>query len=137
MSEKDNPASSTALFTGSFVLSTRSDVIFSNSLLDNFSSKCCGPESLAVIKGKLTSVSVVEESSIFAFSAPSFIHCIAILSSEISIPVEDLNLSTNHSITLSSQSSPPNLESPDVDLTSKTPSEISSTETSNVPPPKS
>ena len=55
----------------------------------------------------------------------------------MSIPVEDLNLSTNHSITLSSQSSPPNLESPDVDLTSKTPSEISSTETSNVPPPKS
>ena len=89
------------------------------------------------MNGKLISVSLVEESSIFAFSAPSFILCIAILSFEISIPVDDLNFSTNQSITFSSQSSPPSLESPAVDLTSKTPSEISNTDTSNVPPPRS
>ena len=89
------------------------------------------------MNGRLISVSLVEESSIFAFSAPSFIRCIAILSVEISIPVEDLNFSTSQSITFSSQSSPPNLESPAVDFTSKTPSDISKTETSKVPPPKS
>ena len=88
-------------------------------------------------KGKFISVSLVEDNSIFAFSAPSLILCIAILSDDMSIPVDDLNLSTNQFITLSSQSSPPSFESPDVDFTSKTPSEISSTETSKVPPPKS
>ena len=137
ISEYDNPASSIALFTGALVLSTKSEVIFSNSLLDSFSSKCCGPESLAVMKGRLISVSLVDESSILAFSAPSLILCIAILSVEISIPVEDLNFSTNQSMTFWSQSSPPSFESPAVDFTSNTPSDISNTDTSKVPPPKS
>ena len=137
ISENFIAASDKAFSTGALVLSTKSAVIFSNSDLLSFSSKCCGPESLAVIKGRLISVSLVDESSIFAFSAPSWILWIAILSFDKSIPVDDLNLSINQSITLWSQSSPPNLESPEVDLTSKTPSEISKIETSNVPPPRS
>ena len=137
ISENFIPASDNAFSTGSFVLSTKSAVIFSNSDLLNFSSKCWGPASLAVINGKLISVSLVDESSILAFSAPSWTLWIAILSFDKSIPVEDLNFSINQSITLWSQSSPPSLESPDVDFTSNTPSEISNIETSKVPPPKS
>ena len=71
MSEYFIPASFKALSTGSIVLSTKSDVIFSNSDRFSFSSKCCGPASLAVMNGKLISVSLVDESSILAFSAPS------------------------------------------------------------------
>ena len=71
ISENFIAASDKAFSTGALVRSTKSAVIFSNSDLLSFSSKCCGPESLAVIKGRLISVSLVDESSIFAFSAPS------------------------------------------------------------------
>ena len=137
ISENFIPASDRAFSTGSLVRSTKSAVIFSNSDLLSFSSKCWGPASLAVINGKFISVSLVEDNSIFAFSAPSWTLWMAILSFERSIPVDDLNFSINQSMTLWSQSSPPNLESPEVDFTSNTPSEISNTETSNVPPPRS
>ena len=137
ISEYCIPASDNAFSTGALVRSTKSAVIFSNSDLLSFSSKCWGPASLAVIKGKFISVSLVEDSSILAFSAPSWILWTAILSFDKSIPVDDLNLSINQSITRWSQSSPPSFESPEVDLTSNTPSEISSIETSKVPPPKS
>ena len=132
-----NSASARAFNTGSLVFSTKSLVILSNSLLVNFSTKCCGFPSTAVINGRFISVSGVEESSILAFSAASFSLCKAILSLLRSIPDEDLNLSTIHEITFSSQSSPPKEVSPKVDFTSKTPSDISKTDTSNVPPPRS
>ena len=81
---------------------------------------------------------VVEESSIFAFSAASFRRCRAILSWRRSMPpLSAANLSAIQSMTRWSQSSPPRWLSPAVDRTSNTPSPSSSTETSNVPPPRS
>ena len=105
--------------------------------LVNFKFKCFGPDLSAVINGKLISVCVADESSIFAFSAASFNLCNANLSDFKSIPLSFLNSLTRYSTIVSSKSSPPKNVSPLVDLTSKTPSPISRIETSNVPPPKS
>ncbi len=101
------------------------------------SSRCLGPSAVAVMKGRLTWVDWVDDSSILAFSAASFSRWAAILSLARSTPSLDLNCATSQSMTRWSQSSPPRLVSPCVDLTSKTPSPISSTETSKVPPPRS
>ena len=77
-------------------------------------------------------------SSILAFSAPSRRRCIAILSPDRSMPLLlSWNCFTRWSTTFWSQSSPPSLLSPDVLLTSMTPSPISSSDTSKVPPPRS
>jgi len=59
----------------------------------------------------------------------------AILSFEEVDTFVSLKVLTSQSMTFSSQSSPPSLVFPEVDFTSKTPSPISSTDTSNVPPP--
>src|SRR3712207_2539563 len=53
------------------------------------------------------------------------------------MPWSRLNSDASQSTTALSKLSPPRWLSPDVDLTSKTPSPISSTDTSNVPPPRS
>ena len=77
------------------------------------------------------------ESSILAFSAASFTRWMACVSLLRSMPVWFLNSSKSQFITAWSTSSPPSIVSPFVALTSKTPSPMSSTEISNVPPPKS
>ena len=88
-------------------------------------------------KGRLISVSIVVDSSHFAFSAASFSRWSAILSFERSIPWSRLNSATIQSITRWSRLSPPRWVSPFVAFTSTTPSPTSSTEMSKVPPPKS
>ena len=98
---------------------------------------CLGPEASAVMKGRLISVSIVEESSILAFSPASLSRCITIWSRERSIPWSFLNSSTSHSMIRWSMLSPPRCVSPLVDLTSTTLSPTSRIEMSNVPPPKS
>ena len=99
--------------------------------------RCLGPDASAEMNGRLTSVLVVLESSIFAFSAASLRRCRAMRSLERSTPWSFLNSSLSHSITRWSKSSPPRWVSPFVDRTSKTPSDSSRIEISNVPPPRS
>jgi hypothetical protein len=103
----------------------------------SFMLRCLGPDASAVMNGRLISVSVAEESSIFAFSAASLRRWMAILSCERSTPWSFLNSARIHSMISLSKSSPPKCVSPLVDTTSNTPSPNSSTDTSNVPPPKS
>ena len=91
----------------------------------------------AVINGKFISVCVAEDNSILAFSAASFNLCNASLSDFKSIALSFLNSLAKYSTIVSSKSSPPRNVSPFVDLTSNTPSPISSIEMSKVPPPKS
>ena len=79
-SELLSPASFMEFCTGTAVLSVKSEVISSNFALLSFISKCFGPSAVAVMKGRLISVVVAEESSFFAFSAASFKRCKAILS---------------------------------------------------------
>jgi hypothetical protein len=59
----------------------------------SFDTKCFGPDASAVMNGRFTSVSLEEESSIFAFSAASFKRCKASLSFLILIPESFLNSS--------------------------------------------
>ncbi len=99
--------------------------------------RCLGPDASAVMNGRLMSTDWVEESAIFAFSASSLRRCRAIGSFLRSMPFSFLKLSTSQVMRASSQLSPPRCVSPLVALTSKTPSPISSTDTSNVPPPRS
>ncbi len=87
--------------------------------------------------GRLISVSLTLDSSIFAFSAASRRRWITILSLETSIPWSFLNSATSQSMTSWSMSSPPRWVSPLVDTTSTTFSPTSRTEMSKVPPPKS
>ena len=82
-------------------------------------------------------VVVAADSSILAFSAASRSRCSAILSAPRSMPCSPRNVLTRWSMTRWSQSSPPRWLSPEVDLTSMTPSPSSSRETSKVPPPRS
>ncbi len=131
------PASLTAIVNGARQRSMRSDVIRSNSERVSFSSRCSGPSAVAVTNGRLIVVSVVCDSSIFAFSAASFRRWSAIRSWARSTPCLFLNWVTSQSMTRWSQSSPPRCVSPCVAFTSKTPSPISSSDTSNVPPPRS
>ena len=131
------PASLRTARTGFLVRSNKSAVICSNCERDKVSSKCNGPSALAVMYGKLIDVDIELESSIFAFSAASRRRCIAILSFDKSTPCAFLNDVTIQSTTALSQSSPPRWLSPLVALTSTTPSPISRSETSKVPPPRS
>ena len=103
----------------------------------SFISRCFGPLWSAVMNGRLIWVSWVVESSIFAFSAASYSRWREFLSADRSIPWSRLYSATIHSTIALSQLSPPRWLSPAVALTSNTPSPISSTETSNVPPPRS
>ena len=72
ISDCDRPAS--------FVRSTKSAVNSSNFARVNVISKCNGPDSPAVINGKLICVLDTPDKSFFAFSAASFKRCKAILS---------------------------------------------------------
>ena len=137
MSLADKPAFFNADLHGAIVLSTISEINCSNFARCNVLTKCFGTPSTGIMYGKLISVEVVEESSIFAFSAASFNLCNAIGSFLKSRPSSFLNSSANHEIIVSSTSSPPRWVSPSVDKTSKTPSPSSRMETSCVPPPKS
>ncbi len=83
------------------------------------------------------SVSIAEESSIFAFSAASFRRWMTILSLETSSPVSFLNSAISHSMIRWSMLSPPRWVSPLVAITSTTLSPTSRIEMSKVPPPKS
>ena len=137
MFEGERLASARAFLHGPVVPSIRSPTSCSNFDLDSFMRRCLGPEASAVTKGRLISVSIAVESSIFALSAASFNLCNAILSFLRSIPWSLLNSSTIQSIILRSKSSPPRYVFPFVDLTSITPSPISRIDMSNVPPPRS
>ena len=99
--------------------------------------KCLGTPPSAEMYGRLISVDVVLESSIFAFSAASFRRCIAIGSLLRSIPSSALKPCTSQSMITWSKSSPPKWVSPLVESTSNTPPPNSKIEISNVPPPKS
>ena len=137
MSDAERFASFKASFTGPSVFLTRSAVNSSNFARERSMFKCKGPSAVAVMKGRLMLVLMVEESSFFAFSAASFKRCKLMRSAFKSTPFSFLKLSAIQSMIFSSKSSPPNLLLPRVDCTSKTPSESSKMETSKVPPPKS
>jgi hypothetical protein len=79
--------------------------------------KCFAPEVSAVIKGRLISVCIVEESSTLAFSAASLSLCSANLSLVRSMPSDFLNSATRYSSSVLSKSSPPRKVSPLVALT--------------------
>ena len=137
MSEALSPASFSANSQGPTVRSTRSSTSASYLARLSLMLRCFGPEASAVINGRLISVSVVVESSIFAFSPSSFRRWRAILSVRRSMPCSLLNSSASQLTIRISKSSPPRNVSPLVDFTSNTPSPISRMETSNVPPPRS
>ena len=99
--------------------------------------RCFGPDWSAVMNGRFTSVCIVVESSIFAFSAASLRRCRAWRSFRRSMPWSFLNSSTSQSMIRWSKSSPPRWVSPFVAFTSNTPSPSCRIEMSNVPPPRS
>mmetsp|Transcript_9827 Transcript_9827/g.25403 ORF Transcript_9827/g.25403 Transcript_9827/m.25403 type:complete len:421 (+) Transcript_9827:150-1412(+) len=131
------PASLRQFLHGGIVRSTRSSVRLSSLARVILRLKCFGPDWSAVMNGRLMSVCVVDESSTFAFSPASRRRWRASESLERSSPCSFLNSSTRNLVSRLSKSSPPRCVSPLVALTSNTPPEISSTETSNVPPPRS
>ena len=98
-------------------------------------SMCLGPSSVAIIKGRLMSVTLTPESSILAFSAASVRRCRAWRSCLRSTFSRSKNSLANQSTIRLSKSFPPSWVSPLVALTSKTPSPTSRIETSKVPPP--
>jgi hypothetical protein len=100
-------------------------------------SRCFGPSCVAVMNGRLICVVIVDDSSIFAFSAASYRRCSAIRSAARSMPWSLLNSATIQSTIALSKLSPPRWLSPFVAFTSKTPSPSSRIDTSNVPPPRS
>mmetsp|Transcript_25082 Transcript_25082/g.63668 ORF Transcript_25082/g.63668 Transcript_25082/m.63668 type:complete len:347 (+) Transcript_25082:546-1586(+) len=133
----ETPASLRQFLHGAMVRSTRSLVRASSLARVIFMLKCFGPVWSAVMKGRLMSVCVVDESSHFAFSPASRSRCSARLSLDRSSPCSCLNVSHRNLVSTLSKSSPPRCVSPLVAFTSKTPPEISSTDTSKVPPPRS
>ncbi len=137
MSFGARPASASARSHGLTVLCRMSSTSCSNFARVSFRTRCFGPAASAVMNGRLISVSSTVESSIFAFSAASFRRCRASFWRARSIPWSFLNSAMIQSIRRWSMLSPPRCVSPLVDLTSTTPSPTSSTEMSNVPPPKS
>mmetsp|Transcript_37172 Transcript_37172/g.84198 ORF Transcript_37172/g.84198 Transcript_37172/m.84198 type:complete len:282 (-) Transcript_37172:657-1502(-) len=136
-SEIDTPASRKQFLHGSTVRWINESVNSSSLARVNLTFMCFGPVASAVMNGRLISVDPVDESSVFAFSAASRSRCTASLSAERSIDCSLLNSSVKCLKSTISKSSPPSKVSPFVALTSKTPPEISSTDTSKVPPPKS
>ncbi len=137
----DTPASASAFLHGSSVRLIRSPTSCSSFERLIVSTRCSGvelpPSMRAVMKGRLTSVEAELDSSILAFSAASLRRCSASLSVRRSMFSFFLNSSARYSTMALSKSSPPRKVSPLVDFTSNTPSPISSTETSKVPPPRS
>ena len=130
-------ASPNACFIGSLHRSTVGLTRSSSFALVSFMARCLGPEASAVRYGRFTSVSIVEDNSILAFSAASLIRCVAILSFETSMLCSALNSLTMLSTNALSMSVPPSCVSPLVDTTSNTPSPKSIIVTSRVPPPRS
>ena len=130
-------ASFKATFICSKVSSINFSVIDSNLALVKDFTKWIGPAFPIEINGRLISVDSADDNSFLAFSAASFNLWSAILSFLTSKPFSALNSSANQSIILLSKSSPPKKAFPSVLKTSKVPSPISRTVTSNVPPPKS
>ena len=137
MSPTPVPPSLSTERKGSRQRSSRSWVRRWNSARVSDSSRWSGPAWLAVMYGMLMFVLVACDSSILAFSAASWRRCLAILSLPRSTPFLFLNWPMSQSTMRWSQSSPPRRASPLVAFTSKTPSEMSSSETSKVPPPRS
>mmetsp|Transcript_2902 Transcript_2902/g.4769 ORF Transcript_2902/g.4769 Transcript_2902/m.4769 type:complete len:229 (+) Transcript_2902:846-1532(+) len=131
------PASLMHFSHGPIVLCTRESTMPSNCAFEIFTLRCLGPVASAVMKGSETSVCASPSSSRFAFSAASRSRCMARLSPERSIDDSRLNSLSRCLSSSSSKSSPPSSVSPFVDLTSKTPPEISRIDTSKVPPPRS
>ncbi|MNC92811.1 hypothetical protein D3C83_93150 [compost metagenome] len=78
---------------GSIVFCTKSSTSASNLARVSFIVMCLGPDASAVMNGRLISVWVVEDSSIFAFSAASLSRCSASLSRRRSMPCSFLNSS--------------------------------------------
>ena len=130
-------ASLIARFTGPRSRAIRSLHSSSNWARVSRVSMCLGPSAVAVMKGRLISVTITPESSILAFSAASVRRWRDWRSLRRSIFSAARNCSANQSTILRSKSIPPNWTSPLVDLTWKTPSPTSSTDTSKVPPPRS
>mmetsp|Transcript_7595 Transcript_7595/g.19873 ORF Transcript_7595/g.19873 Transcript_7595/m.19873 type:complete len:285 (-) Transcript_7595:909-1763(-) len=137
MSVLEMPASLRQSKHGCFVRSRRDDTMDSNLLRVRDMFRCLAPEASAVMNGRLMSVWLVELSSILAFSAASRSRCTASLSPMRSMLCSFLNSDAMYSSRWLSKSSPPRKVSPFVAFTSNTPPEISSTEISNVPPPRS
>mmetsp|Transcript_12981 Transcript_12981/g.23786 ORF Transcript_12981/g.23786 Transcript_12981/m.23786 type:complete len:401 (+) Transcript_12981:247-1449(+) len=137
ISDLDMSASLRQFLQGSMVRVIRGSTRDSNWARVILLFMCLGPVASAVMKGRLTSVWARPSSSLLAFSAASRKRCMARLSPPRSIPWSDLKSLRRWARRTSSKSSPPSMVSPLVDLTSKTPPEISRMETSNVPPPKS
>ncbi len=80
-----------AMLMHSRVFSTKSCISSSNLARVMVMSRCLGPVLSAVMKGRLTLVCTMLESSILAFSAASFNLCMAIRSVLRSMPVSLLN----------------------------------------------
>ena len=78
ISEGDKPAFFNAERQGAIVLSTISEINCSNFARVNVLTKCFGIPLTGMMYGKLISEEVVEDNSIFAFSAASFKRCNAI-----------------------------------------------------------
>mmetsp|Transcript_4278 Transcript_4278/g.8909 ORF Transcript_4278/g.8909 Transcript_4278/m.8909 type:complete len:236 (-) Transcript_4278:690-1397(-) len=131
------PASLMHFSHGPIVRCTRGSTMPSNCAFEIFTLRCFGPVASAVMNGRLTSVCARPSSSRLAFSAASRSRCMARLSPERSIDESRLNSESRCLRSSSSKSSPPSSVSPFVDLTSKTPPEISRMDTSKVPPPRS
>jgi len=131
------PESRRQFSTGAMLRSIRSPTSCSSFARLSATFRCFGPLASAVMNGRLMSVLCELDSSHFAFSAASFRRCSAIASLDKSMPFSFLNSATSQSMIRWSKSSPPRCVSPLVAFTSNTPSPISSTEMSNVPPPRS
>mmetsp|Transcript_14961 Transcript_14961/g.25489 ORF Transcript_14961/g.25489 Transcript_14961/m.25489 type:complete len:305 (-) Transcript_14961:866-1780(-) len=85
-SDVETPASRRQDLQGSRVRSMRGPVSSSSLARESFTFMCFGPDASAVMKGRLTSVEPVEDSSVFAFSAASRTRCTASLSAPRSMP---------------------------------------------------
>ena len=87
------PASFSAARQGSNVRLIRSSTRLSSLARDSFMTRCLGPDASAVMNGRLISVSLLDDSSILAFSAASFRRWRASLSLRRSMPCSRLNSS--------------------------------------------
>ena len=107
ISTGESPASFNARLTGVLILLNKSTHKPSNCDRVRRVSRCFGPSSVAVMKGKLISVTLTAESSILAFSAASINLCKAWRSRLKSTPSASKNCSANQSTTFLSKSLPP------------------------------
>ena len=130
-------ASCRAFRQGSIVAWIRLSHNCSNWARVSVRTRCFGIPLTGNMYGRLISVEVELDNSIFAFSAASFNRWWAIGSLRMSTPSSFWNSSASQLMILSSKSSPPKWVSPLVDFTSNTPSPNSRIEISNVPPPRS